>query len=146
MDSLPAHHVGIAVEDVETVAAFYRETFGFETAGSFTVAGDAFATGIGVDAATGRFVRLSMDGVLLELVEYEPAGTALDRGSVRDPGSVHVAVSCGDVEAFYDDLGPDVETISEPVTTESGTTILFVRDPEGNLVEVVSTAAGGDAD
>lgn len=31
----------------------------------------------------------------------------------------------------------DVETLSEPRTSSTGTPILFLRDPEGNLVEVL---------
>jgi catechol 2,3-dioxygenase-like lactoylglutathione lyase family enzyme len=41
------------------------------------------------------------------------------------------------LDAFYAGLPADVETISEPQTTASGTRICFFRDPDGNLVEVL---------
>jgi len=41
------------------------------------------------------------------------------------------------LDAFYDSLPADVETLSPPQTTESGTRICFLRDPEGNLVELL---------
>jgi len=34
-------------------------------------------------------------------------------------------------------LPDDVETLSGPQTTESGTTIMFVVDPEGNRIELL---------
>jgi len=40
-------------------------------------------------------------------------------------------------ESFAEALPEDVPTLSEPRTTESGTTIMFLRDPEGNLIEVL---------
>jgi len=76
--------------------------------GFFTVSGEAFATGVGVPGATGRFAHLDGDGVRVD-----------------------------DVGAFYEELPGDVETVSEPQTTESGATICFVQDPDGNLIEVI---------
>jgi len=138
MDSLSMHHVGVAVDDVERVSSFYRDTFGFDETEAFDVAGEAFGRGIGREYASGAFVRLALGDVLLELVEYESSGRERDPQDVSDPGSVHIALECDDVHAFYDDLDESVAVVNEPVTTESGTTILFVRDPEGNLVEVLS--------
>lgn len=143
-DELPAmvertpHHVGIAVEDLDTVREFYEQTFDFELVEEFTVSGEAFENGIGADDATGTFARLSMGEVLLELVEYEPHGETRDAPGVTDRGAVHLAFEYDDVATFLATLDDAVETISEPVTTESGTTILFLRDPEDNLIELVS--------
>ncbi|UWG47082.1 Lactoylglutathione lyase or related enzyme [Halanaeroarchaeum sp. HSR-CO] len=132
------HHVGIAVANLDAVRAFYEQTFDFELVEEFTVTGEAFEKGIGADDATGQFARLSMGDVLLELVEYDPHGENRAAPAVTDRGAVHLAFEYDDVAAFYSTLDAAVETISEPVTTESGTTILFLRDPEGNLIELVS--------
>ncbi|MFD1600201.1 VOC family protein [Halobellus rarus] len=137
MESPTAHHIGIAVEDLETMVTFYRETLDFEVTQEFTLTGEAFSKGLGVEDTKGEFARLSMGGVLLELVEYTPAHEPTPVSGVADPGSVHIAVSYDDVSAFYEGLS-NVDTVSEPVTTPSGTTIVFLRDPENNLVEIVS--------
>jgi catechol 2,3-dioxygenase-like lactoylglutathione lyase family enzyme len=134
---LTAHHVGITVTDLERALDFYRDTFGFEVLVRFSVAGDAFETGVGVDGASANFAHLDASGVRLELVEYEPIGDDRRGDSVNDPGSKHLGLGVDDVDAFYDGLASDVETLSEPQTTESGTRILFLRDPEENLVEVI---------
>lgn len=138
MGSATAHHIGIAVEDLETMVAFYRDIFNFTVTDEFRIAGDAFSTGLGVENLEGEFARLLIGGVLLELVEHAPAHETTPVNGVIDPGSVHLAVSYDDVEAFYEEL-TDVDTVSEPVTTPSGTTIVFLRDPEDNLVEIVSS-------
>ena len=137
MQSPTAHHLGIAVEDLETMVAFYRDTLDFEVTQEFTLAGEAFSKGLGIEDTKGEFVRLSMGDILLELVEYTPTHNPTPSSGVADPGSIHIAVSYDDVNEFYEELS-DVETVSEPVTTPSGTTIVFLRDPENNLVEIVS--------
>lgn len=73
----------------------------------------------------------------VELIEYEPVGDDRRGGEVNDPGATHLGLSTDDLDAFYAGLPADVETISEPQTTASGTRICFFRDPDGNLVEVL---------
>ncbi|MFC4246440.1 VOC family protein [Natribaculum luteum] len=139
MTELTAHHVGVTVTDLEEVLAFYRDVLGFDVLDRFTVSGEAFADGVGVVGATGRFAHLDGGSVRVELVEYDPEGSNCTADAINQPGAKHVGFVVDDVAAFYDGLPADVETLSEPRTTESGTTILFLRDPEGNLVEVLET-------
>ncbi|SNR51582.1 VOC family protein [Halorubrum vacuolatum] len=134
-----AHHVGITVADLDRAVDFYTETFGFDLIAEFSVGGEAFSSGVGVPDATGTFAHLDADGVRLELVEYEPAGEPLPSPSLNRSGAVHFGLCVEDLEVFHSTLDPAVETISDPKRTESGTEILFVRDPEGNLVEVLET-------
>ena len=61
----------------------------------------------------------------------------VDDPELNRPGATHLGLTVDDVAAFYADLAGDVETLSPPRTTESGTTVLFVRDPDGNLLEVL---------
>lgn len=132
-----AHHVGITVADLDRAVEFYTDTFDFEVLSRFTVDGEAFETGVGVPEAEADFVHLDADGVRLELVAYDPEGEDVPAESLNDAGAKHLGFEVEDLEAFYADLDDDVETISEPQTTASGTTICFVVDPEGNLVELL---------
>jgi catechol 2,3-dioxygenase-like lactoylglutathione lyase family enzyme len=134
---LAAHHYGVTVADLDSAVAFYGETFGLDVLDRFTVSGEAFATAVDVADATGRFAHLDADGTRLELVEYDPEGDATSAATVNRPGATHLGLSVADLDRFYEGLADDVETLSEPRTTDSGTRILFVRDPEGNLVEVL---------
>ncbi|MCU4974411.1 VOC family protein [Halobacteria archaeon AArc-m2/3/4] len=134
---LRAHHVGITVSDLEESLEFYRDVLGLSVLDRFTVSGDAFATGVGVDGATGTFAHLDADGARIELIEYDPDGPSCTAESVNQTGAKHVGFAVADLEAFHDDLPEAVETLSEPQTTASDTSILFLRDPEGNLIEVI---------
>lgn len=137
MSDLRAHHVGITVSDLDRSVEFYGDVLGFDVLERFTVSGDAFSTAVDVDGATGRFAHLDADGVRVELVEYDPQGEDVPTEAVNQSGAKHLGFAVDDVDSFYDDLPSDVETLSEPKTTESGTRICFLRDPESNLVEVI---------
>ena len=138
MDSLTAHHVGITVSDLDQAVEFYRDALGLDVVAEFSVGGEAFATGVGGPDARASFVHLDAGDVRLELVSYDATGDSQAGPQIDTAGVTHVGLAVDDVAACYDGLPDSVETVSEPQTTESGTTIFFVRDPEGNLVEVLS--------
>ena len=133
------HHVGIVVSDLEESVSFYRDTLGFDVAAEFTVAGDGIATAVDADGVTGEFAHLDAGDGVVELVEYDPAGDDASADAITQRGAKHVGFTVEDVEAFYEGLPADVDTVSEPRQTESGTRILFFEDPDGNFVEVLET-------
>ncbi len=133
-----AHHVGITVADLDSCVEFYEQALGLEVLTRFSVGGEAFSTGVGIDDASANFAHLESNGIRLELVEYEPQGGELEgRDRLNRPGATHVGFEVEDLDAVYDNLPAFVETISEPQTTESGTRICFLSDPEDNLVELL---------
>jgi catechol 2,3-dioxygenase-like lactoylglutathione lyase family enzyme len=137
MPELSAHHFGVTVTDLDRAVGFYRDVLGLDVLARFTVSGGGFETGVGVEDATGSFAHLDAGGARVELVEYDPEGTDRTGGKVNQPGAMHLGLTVDDVDAVYDSLPDDVETISEPQTTESGTRIFFARDPDGNPVEIL---------
>ncbi|EMA61826.1 VOC family protein [Halorubrum lipolyticum] len=137
MSDPTAHHVGITVSDLDRAVDFYTETFDLDPLTEFAVGGDAFAEAVAVEGASAEFAHLDADGIRIELVAYDPAAESDGTPQLNRPGATHLGLSVDDVEGFYADLNDDVETLSPPQTTETGTTVLFVRDPEGNLIEVL---------
>ncbi|WP_339103310.1 VOC family protein [Haloterrigena salinisoli] len=137
MATLSAHHVGITVEDLEETLPFYRDVLGLDVVERFSVGGEEFSDAVGVDGARGEFAHLEADGIRIELVEYEPEARGSPAAGLNQPGAKHVGLTVDDLDAFYAALPEDVSTISEPRTTESGTTILFLRDPENNPIEIL---------
>jgi catechol 2,3-dioxygenase-like lactoylglutathione lyase family enzyme len=137
--STSVHHVGVTVSDLEATLPFYRDVLDFDVLSRFSVDGEAFERGVGVDGASAAFAHLDGGDVRVELVEYDPAGEACRADRVNQTGAKHLGVGVDDLDAFYAELPDDVPTVSEPQTTASGTKILFVEDPEGNLVEVLET-------
>jgi catechol 2,3-dioxygenase-like lactoylglutathione lyase family enzyme len=134
---LTAHHVGLTVSDLDRSVAFYRDTLGLDVLSRFSVGGEAFAAGVGIEGASADFAHLDADGARVELVEYDPEGDDQSSGELNQPGASHLGLEVDDLDAFYADLPEDVPTISEPQTTESGTRICFLQDPDGHLIEVL---------
>lgn len=150
MSHLSLHHHGVSVTDLDSAVEFYRDVLGFEVLDRYTLSDDALSTAIGGDEMTGHFVQLDAGAGRVELIEYE-TGDANDVEGDRDgddgndvrgaavyhSGAKHLGLETDDIEEFYESLPDDVETISEPQTTGSGTKICFVRDPDGNPVEIL---------
>jgi catechol 2,3-dioxygenase-like lactoylglutathione lyase family enzyme len=139
MPQLDSHHTGVTVSDLDRAVDFYTEVLGLDVLARFAVDGEAFATGVGVDGASAEFAHLDAGGSRIELVSYDPEGTDVGSSTVNQPGAVHLGLATDDVEAFYESLPGGVETQSPPQRTSSGTKICFLRDPEGNLIEVLET-------
>jgi len=135
---LAAHHHGITVGDLDRSVAFYRDVLGLEVVAEFAVGGEAFAEGVDVPGASAEFAHLDAGDAVVELVSYDPPGDDVAGAALNDRGAHHLGLSTPDVEAFYEGLPAGVETLADgPRTTSSGTTILFVIDPDGNLIEVL---------
>lgn len=139
MGSQRAHHFGVTVTELDRAVEFYREVLGLAVIDRFTVTGSSFSRAVGVDGATGRFAHLDAGGARIELVEYDPESANRTASAVNQPGATHLGLETDDIDAFYESLPEDVETLSEPQTTESGSRILFLRDTEANLVELIET-------
>ena len=145
MPQLSAHHASVTVSDLERAVDFYQDALDLDVADRFEVGGDAFATAVGAEGASGRFVHLvagdgaadAADRVRIELVAFEPQGEPRGDGELVQPGTSHVAFETEDVDAAVAELPDDATLVSEPQTTESGARVVFLRDPEGNLVELL---------
>ena len=132
-----AHHFAVTVSDLDRAVAFYRDTLGLDVLSEFSVGGDAFATGVGIDGASADFAHLGAGDARVELVEYTPEGDDRPEGDLNQPGATHLGLEVDDLDSVYASLPESVEPIAEPQTTESGTRICFLRDPDGTLVELL---------
>ncbi|MFB6224592.1 MAG: VOC family protein [Haloarcula sp.] len=132
-----AHHFGIIVSDLDRAVEFYHDVLGLEVLTRFSVGGGAFETAVNIDGASAEIVHLDAGDARLELATYEPEGEEMSDPELNRPGSTHPGLSVDDLDAVAERLPDDVETVSGPQTTESGTTIMFVVDPEGNLIELL---------
>lgn len=141
MPDLQTHHVGLTVSDLDRAIEFYRDVLGLPVVAEFEVSGEAFATGVDIDGASARFAHLDGGSLRIELVEYAPAAEGASTPQLNESGATHVGLEVDDLDAFYNELPSTVDTLSPPQTTETGTRILFLRDPEDNLIEVLELGA-----
>lgn len=130
-------HTGQCVRDLERTRAFYVEVLGFEEVLDLDVSGSQSARLLRLpDPIELHAVYLRRDGFILELLAFtapEPE-PARDR-SVLEPGLTHISIGVDDLDATC----AAVEAYGGTVLAESRLpNAVFVRDPEGQLVELLA--------
>lgn len=128
-------HVGHCVTDLERSRRFYVELFGFEPLNQIELPDTPSDRLLRVSAPVGlRAAYLRKDGFTLELMEFRRSGNppAAER-VVNEPGLTHLSFSVDDVDAVasrVEELGGEVLA-----DTHIGTAV-FLRDPDGQLIEL----------
>jgi catechol 2,3-dioxygenase-like lactoylglutathione lyase family enzyme len=143
-------HVGITVSDLDRALGFYRELLGLRVMADAIVAEPEVADLLGLDSVELRIVDLdSGDGRVVELIQYlQPKGTRIGYASA-DPATAHVAFTVDDLDAVRERLsqaGATIVsrrpiTISDPGGSFDGAICLYVRDPDGAILELVQRGA-----
>jgi catechol 2,3-dioxygenase-like lactoylglutathione lyase family enzyme len=122
-------HVAITVRDIERSVAFYRDLLGFDVLGQLFL-----------NEGTFKIVYLRSGGACVELFEFrgQAAETAV---GVPDTvgGFKHLALQTDDVDGLAASLkaAGTVFTL-DPLDAAGGVRLAFFRDPDGNLLELVS--------
>ena len=138
---LETRHTGIVVKDLERALHFWRDIMGLKVRIDFVEEGEFIDTVQHLTGVKVHMIKLAApDGTLIELLRDENhAGKPAGKRELCDPGVSHVAFTVADVEAAYKRLRDfGCETLSAPVLSPDGKAkLFFVRDPEGNLLEIV---------
>jgi len=139
-------HVGITTSDVDRSLAFYRDLLGMRVIDDLTVTSPEIAALLGVDSVELRIVDLdSGDGRIVELIKYvKPQGRAVAYES-RDHGTGHIAFTIDDLDRVSRRIAAAGGTVisRQPLTIEDpgglfdGATCLYLRDPDGMIIELV---------
>ena len=132
------NHVGQCVQDLDRARRFYVELFEFEEVRRLQPPDDPSAKLLRLDAPLGMTaVYLQRDGFVLELLHFADHAARPYRARTMDePGLTHLSLSC-DLERVV----PRVAELGGEVLadTDIGGGI-FIRDPEGQLVELLPLA------
>ena len=134
------NHTGQVVTDLERSKRFYQDVFGFEFWYEIQPP----------DAATSKLNCLEppleitasylvLDGFVLELMAYGAKGAvnAYQPRAMNDPGLTHLSISVDDVRAAAAKV---VEHGGEIIEESDVGLALFVRDPDGQLLELLPAA------
>jgi catechol 2,3-dioxygenase-like lactoylglutathione lyase family enzyme len=131
------NHVGHCVTDLGRARRFYEELLGFEFVRELSPPDDPSAKLTGLPTPLGMTAcYLERDGFVLELLHYSGVGATptprRDR-PMNEPGLTHISVSCevADVCERVPEFGGEVLT-----ETDIGVAV-FVRDPDGQLIELL---------
>jgi len=130
------NHVGQCVTDLARSRRFYEELFGFVFERDFKAPDDPSAKLLRLEPPLGMTaVYLRRDGLVLELLHYDrPGNPSYRERTMNEPGLTHVSLSVEDlagVLARVPEYGGEVLA-----DTDIGGPV-FVRDPDGQLVELL---------
>jgi catechol 2,3-dioxygenase-like lactoylglutathione lyase family enzyme len=125
------HHFAVSTSQFKRLCAFYVETLGLAVVGGFPEQ---------------RITFLDAGGTIVEIVGESDTGLPSPVGFERR-GWQHLAWEVDDVDAAYADLlarGVAGHSSPEDFPSESPRLrIAFLRDPDGNLLELVQPMARG---
>jgi lactoylglutathione lyase len=131
------NHTGHVVTDLERAKRFYQGVFGFDVWYEVSPPDEATAKLCSLDPPLGVTASyLALDGFVLELLHYSaPGATAAFRPRrMNEPGLTHLSISVEDVPASAKRA---VELGGEIVEESDIGVALFVRDPDGQLIELL---------
>jgi len=132
------NHTGLVVSDLERSKRFYQQVLGFRLWYEDAIPDQATAVLLGLEPPLGMQVSyLVLDGFVLELLYFSAPGAIGEwrRRSMNEPGLTHLSVSVDDTRSSARQAVDQGGTIVEESDIGAG---LFVRDPDGQLIELLS--------
>jgi catechol 2,3-dioxygenase-like lactoylglutathione lyase family enzyme len=134
------NHTGQVVADLERSKRFYQEVFGFQFWYEITPPDEATAKLSCLTPPLGMTASyLTLDGFVLELMHYSAEGASAPyrARTMNEPGLTHLSISVDDVRASAEKAVEYGATIIE--ASDLGHA-LFIRDPDGQLLELLPLA------
>ncbi|MCG6990214.1 MAG: VOC family protein [Gemmatimonadetes bacterium] len=133
-------HTGITVVDFDRFVQFYSRVFGCRlvAVGESDPARVRAFFGVEADEPRCRIGWLrAPGGGMLEIFHFTPSRPAEEVVWSR-VGLTHISFDVRDSYAWYDYLVKEgVEIVSEVETSQHGHTFFFVKDCDGNLIEII---------
>lgn len=133
------NHVGHCVTDLGRARRFYQELLGFEFDRQIKVPDAPADRLLRIEAPLGMTaVYLRKDAVVLELMQFDRPGNPPARPRpVNEPGLTHLSMCVADVAGT---AGRVAELGGEVLEDTDVGAALFVRDPDGQLIELLPMA------
>jgi len=136
------HHAGLSVLDLDAAIAFYANEQAFELLYRFEIADSPANRALlqaGNASARGAFMRGTLGS--LELFEFAADGiVATPDRAVYAAGIRHICLQTGISDRLYDGLvAAGASTHARPAGLGTGNSYVYIRDPEGNLIELEGT-------
>ena len=135
--SRPVLDIGLVVRDFEASLAFYRDKLGLQPTRQVALdAETAKRAGIGQSGFEIQYMQLGE--VNLKLVHFKDPPPAGPTGADGASGFRYVTMWVKDIMATYEEWkGKGVEFLSEPIRRTPEIQMVFLKDPDGNLIEIL---------
>jgi len=138
-------HIGICVSELERSVVFYRDVLGFEEVSRLEMHGPVTERLLDIAGGALQAVYLKLGGTVIELLYYPVAGhIAVDvPRPMNRLGLSHISLTVADPDAVAQAIAQSGGAILEQTrfAHEGVTKVLFVTDPDGMRIELV-TARG----
>ncbi len=133
----PVLDVGLVVRDFEKALAFYRDKLGLVPTRQVSMdAETAKRAGIGSSAFDIQYMQLG--DANLKLVRFKTPPPASPPGAEGAAGFRYVTLWVKDIQKTCDEWrAKGVEFLSEPIRRTPEIQMVFLKDPDGNLIEVL---------
>ena len=133
-------HCGITVSDFNRAVRFYWDVFRCPLVGVADTPSDRVRDFFGVDADRPTckigWIRVP-GGAVLEIFEFQPNQSPADILWNR-VGLTHISFNVRNIQKWYDYLvRKGVECVGQPERSPRGHTFFFVKDFDGNLIELM---------
>jgi catechol 2,3-dioxygenase-like lactoylglutathione lyase family enzyme len=121
------NHIALNCRNVAAQEAFYIKHFGFKRSRTFH------------PGTPGEFIMLKLGTVRLELFPTDPAKIADEKGGEQAIGFKHLAFDVPKLETAVEALKADGIVTDNIIVVEKipGLRIVFFRDPEGHILELM---------
>src|SRR3954453_15023457 len=131
------NHTGQVVTDLERAKRFYQEVLGFRLWYEINPPDDVSAPLLGLEPPMDMTATyLTLDGFVLELMHFGAAGATQPYRprTMDEPGLTHLSIAVDDIHAT---ARKAVEYGGEILDTTDIGAAIFIRDPEGQLLELL---------
>lgn len=125
---VPINHIAFFCRNLAAQEAFYTKHFGFKRSRTFR------------RGEPGEFFMLKRGDVRLELFPTDPAKSEGQKGGEQPVGFRHLAFNVPKLEPVIEALkadGIECDPIIDASKHVPGLRIVFFRDPEGNILELM---------
>ena len=145
-------HTNLVARDWRTLARFYQDVFGcVSVPPERDYSGADLERGTGIPGAHLQGVHLRLpgyasDGPTLEIFQYSELAEE-GKKAVNRPGFGHIAFAVADVEKAREEVlshgcAPVGDVVTLSPAPDRTVTWCYVRDPEGNIIELQSWSGG----
>lgn len=137
------NHVGLCVADLARSQRFYEAVLGFTERRRLAVPDDVTADLLRVPRPVGlEAVYLERDGWVLELLHFDrPGEPAARERPFTEPGLTHISFTVDDLAAARAQVAAHGGEVLDD--TEVGAMAVMVRDPDGQVLELLAPGALG---
>ena len=134
------HHSSLAVSDLDTAIAFYRDAFGYEVAFEERDMSDQIANMAGVEGLTCDLAQLrsALGDHVLELIAFrrsEHGMPPIETAPLR-PGAAHIAFAVEDIESALDAVEALGAVRIGGITEFDEGRSVYCREPAGSFFEM----------